>query len=58
MKKLQIVLLLIAATLAPAFTQAQSLDDVLKEYFAANGQDKLVKTSSMVTSGKINQMGM
>lgn len=58
MKKLQIVLLLIAATLAPAFTHAQSLDDVLKEYFSAIGQDKLVKTNSMVTTGKFNQMGM
>lgn len=58
MKKLQILLLFIAAGMAPSFVKAQTLDDVLKEYFSAIGQDKLVKTNSLVTTGKFNQMGM
>ncbi len=58
MKKLQILLLFIAATLSPAITNAQSLEDVLKQYFDAIGQNNLVKANSMVTTGKINQMGM
>ena len=38
-----------------AATYAQTVDEVLADYFAANGQDKLLETTSMETKGKIIQ---
>jgi len=38
--------------------QAQTLEDVLKEHFAAIGQDKLVKVQNMKVTGKLVQMGV
>jgi hypothetical protein len=40
------------------FLSAQSIDDVLKEHFAAIGQEKLLKISSLKTTGKLVQQGM
>lgn len=57
MKKLTIVLsvlLLCSGTIL----SAQSLEDVLKEHFAASGQDKLLNLSSVKTTGKLVQSGM
>ncbi|MBK7109867.1 MAG: hypothetical protein WAU21_10375 [Chitinophagales bacterium] len=55
MKKL-ISFLLVAILAVPAF--AQSLDKLLKEYFDAVGQDKLVKIESIKATGNIVQMGI
>jgi hypothetical protein len=57
MKKIGILftaLMLVSGT----FLSAQTLDDVLKEHFAAIGQDKLVKINSFKTIGKIVQSGL
>jgi outer membrane lipoprotein-sorting protein len=40
------------------FLSAQSLDDVLKEHFAAIGQEKLLKVTSVKTTGKLVQSGL
>jgi len=37
---------------------AQSLDDILKEYFAAIGQDSLLKTNTQKLTGKMIQTGV
>ena len=57
MKKL--ALLLTAALLVPgSYIMSQSLDDVLKEYFSATGQDNLLKVNSQKLTGKIIQSGI
>lgn len=40
------------------FLSAQTLEDVLKQHFTAIGQDKLVKISSMKTTGKLVKNGL
>jgi len=57
MKKLSYLLLSVVMLFTSAIS-AQSLNDVLKDHFEATGQKKLSKVNSMVTYGKINQMGM
>ncbi len=57
MKKLAVLfsaLMLVSGT----FLSAQSLDDVLKEHFAAIGQGKVLKVNTLKTTGKIVQQGM
>jgi hypothetical protein len=57
MKKLAILfsaLMLVSGT----FLSAQSLDDVLKEHFAAIGQEKVLTLNSVKTTGKLLQSGM
>ena len=41
-----------------SITQAQSLDDILKEHFKASGQDNLLKINSQEVTGKILQSGI
>lgn len=48
--------MLVAILAVPAFTQ--SLDNVLKEYFDAMGQEKLVKCETIKATGNIVQMGI
>lgn len=38
--------------------QSQSLDEILKEHFAASGQEKLIKTKTMKLTGKMLQGGI
>jgi outer membrane lipoprotein-sorting protein len=39
-------------------TQAQTLDDILKQHFTAIGQDKLIKVNTQKMTGKLIQSGM
>jgi hypothetical protein len=52
------LLLAIPMLISGFMLQAQSLDEILKEHFAAVGQDKLVKVQNMKVSGKLVQMGL
>jgi len=54
------VTLLLSAILLISGTSlfAQSLDDVLKEHFAAIGQDNLLKVKSVKSTGKLVQQGL
>jgi hypothetical protein len=57
MKKIVILfsaMMLVSGT----FLSAQSLEDILKEHFAAIGQEKLLKVNSLKTTGKLVQSGM
>jgi outer membrane lipoprotein-sorting protein len=57
MKKSSVIfasLLLLSGT----FLNAQELDEVLKNHFAAIGQEKLVKVTSLKTTGKLVQQGL
>ncbi len=53
MKKLIIQIFISLIFVAMSF--AQTVDEILADYFAANGQDKLLATESMTTKGKIIQ---
>jgi len=53
MKKLIISSFVSLLLMATSF--AQTVDEILDEYFATNGQDKLLETSSMETKGRIIQ---
>lgn len=57
MKKIliSIVVILFGAT---SFVSAQSLDDILKNYFEALGQETLLASKTSQTKGKMIQMGM
>lgn len=57
MKKL--ALLFAIVLLGPGgYIMSQSLDDVLKEYFSAAGQDNLLKVNTQKITGKIIQSGL
>lgn len=51
-------LITLTALLCGTFLSAQSLEDVLKEHFAAVGQDKVLNVNNMKVSGKLVQMGI
>ncbi|HUX56149.1 MAG TPA: hypothetical protein VMV77_04195 [Bacteroidales bacterium] len=55
MKKLLFVL---TGLIAVSVINAQSLDDILKNYSAATRQDKLSKVSTIQITGKMSAMGM
>ena len=55
MKKLVFVL---TGLIAVAVINAQSLDEILKNYSAANKQDNLANVSSIKITGKMSSMGM
>ena len=57
MKKL-VILFSVMMLGSSTFIFAQSLDDVLKEHFAAIGQEKLLKVNTIKTTGKLVQGGM
>ena len=48
--------IVILALTVPA--QSQSLDDILKEHFAAIGQDNMLKVNAQKISGKMIQGGI
>ncbi|MFH0760061.1 MAG: hypothetical protein V2A67_00985 [Bacteroidota bacterium] len=56
MKKL--VMISMCFLLTGSLLSAQTLDDVLKEHFAAIGQDKLIKTNTIRVTGKLVQAGL
>ncbi len=51
-------LIILAVLFTGTFLSAQSLEDVLKEHFAATGQEKLLKVNNMKVTGKLVQMGV
>jgi outer membrane lipoprotein-sorting protein len=57
MKKLALLICSLVL-LSGTSLSAQSLDDVLKEHFAATGQEKLIKMNSLKTVGKLLQSGI
>ncbi len=58
MKKSIITTLVLLFMVFVHVTQAQSLDDVLKNHFKAVGQEQLVASTSFHMKAKISQMGM
>ena len=58
MKKLTWFVTGIVLFLSGVVLQAQTADEILKDYFNAIGQDKTIKVKTVTTTGKITQGGM
>lgn len=50
-------LLLLSALLVASVCNAQTLDEIVKNYYAANGTEKLEKATTICLEGKVIQMG-